>query len=207
MHASPSPFPVPPSLDPSPTPHLTSLFGLGSWYVHVCARRKVPPNKMCHVCVFVSDIDECRTMFGVCENGRCINTPGSFTCQCQRGYELTANQNCIGQHFEPNKDPTNKYAYKSFYSCAHDRLQIPWFPFALGFVSVFFIPFDLWIFSQRGSQYIHPHYPLSLMCRYWRVSSRAGCLPQWAVSERGGLLHLSVQRRLPPLSHEGRVCW
>ena len=43
------------------------------------------------------DINECR-QYGVCENGRCINTPGSFTCQCQEGYQLTSANICIGQY-------------------------------------------------------------------------------------------------------------
>uniref|UniRef100_A0A8C4R242 EGF-like domain-containing protein n=1 Tax=Eptatretus burgeri TaxID=7764 RepID=A0A8C4R242_EPTBU len=33
-----------------------------------------------------SDIDECHVLPEPCENGRCINTAGSFHCLCDRGY-------------------------------------------------------------------------------------------------------------------------
>ncbi|XP_041363896.1 fibrillin-2-like [Gigantopelta aegis] len=36
------------------------------------------------------DIDECRTIQGVCQNGRCYNTRGSYRCDCHRDYERSA---------------------------------------------------------------------------------------------------------------------
>lgn len=33
-----------------------------------------------------SDIDECRAIPGVCENGLCINMIGSFRCECPIGF-------------------------------------------------------------------------------------------------------------------------
>ena len=36
--------------------------------------------------LFFSDIDECDIMERVCENGRCINTVGSFRCECFDGF-------------------------------------------------------------------------------------------------------------------------
>jgi hypothetical protein len=48
-------------------------------------------------CVACADIDECRTVPGICRNGRCKNTIGSFACQCQPGYDLTADRkSCRG---------------------------------------------------------------------------------------------------------------
>lgn len=39
------------------------------------------------------DIDECRR--GVCE-GKCVNTVGSFYCQCEKGYRLQGGV-CVGK--------------------------------------------------------------------------------------------------------------
>lgn len=36
--------------------------------------------------VLFLDIDECREILGVCENGVCINMVGSFRCECSVGF-------------------------------------------------------------------------------------------------------------------------
>lgn len=43
-------------------------------------------------------IDECSLMPQMCHHGTCINTPGSFECQCNRGYIYDADAHqCIGK--------------------------------------------------------------------------------------------------------------
>lgn len=43
------------------------------------------------------DINECLFMADVCENGECINTDGSFRCECQTGFVLdSTRKRCIG---------------------------------------------------------------------------------------------------------------
>ena len=47
-------------------------------------------------CVPVADIDECRQR-GTCRNGRCVNTQGSFRCECNTGFVLSADGSyCTG---------------------------------------------------------------------------------------------------------------
>ena len=45
---------------------------------------------MAMMCTFYTvsfiDINECKIAEGICGPGRCINTPGSFRCECQPGY-------------------------------------------------------------------------------------------------------------------------
>jgi hypothetical protein len=43
------------------------------------------------------EIDECHLMPTMCNHGRCMNIPGSFECQCDRGfiYDISVHQ-CIG---------------------------------------------------------------------------------------------------------------
>lgn len=42
------------------------------------------------------DVNECMQQ-GVCNNGQCNNTPGSFICSCPPGYDLASDgKRCIG---------------------------------------------------------------------------------------------------------------
>ena len=47
-------------------------------------------------CFLTVDIDEC--IYEQCDNGQCINTDGSFRCECPMGYRLgTTGVTCEGQ--------------------------------------------------------------------------------------------------------------
>lgn len=49
------------------------------------------------VCLFLSDLDECVANGRICNNGRCVNTEGSFHCVCNAGFEISADgKNCQG---------------------------------------------------------------------------------------------------------------
>uniref|UniRef100_F6ZCP2 Fibrillin 1 n=1 Tax=Ornithorhynchus anatinus TaxID=9258 RepID=F6ZCP2_ORNAN len=53
-----------------------------------CTRGEATPPRRCvHVSVSL-DIDECEVFPGVCKNGHCVNTLGSFVCQCPSGMTL-----------------------------------------------------------------------------------------------------------------------
>ena len=61
--------------------------------------------KKCLLPMFFSskDINECESGF-LCQNGRCINTPGSFTCDCNPGYILSPDGlHCIDITIGPSK--------------------------------------------------------------------------------------------------------
>jgi hypothetical protein len=49
-------------------------------------------NKISSECIIVLkkiEIDECSESQNICgTNARCLNTPGSYKCECELGYEL-----------------------------------------------------------------------------------------------------------------------
>ena len=47
---------------------------------------------------FCPDVDECLTVPGVCQNGRCYNTQGGYRCDCNPGYETSEDgKACFGE--------------------------------------------------------------------------------------------------------------
>lgn len=48
-----------------------------------------------HVC---ADLNECAAKPGICKNGRCENTVGSYRCKCDQGFVANPTQTeCIGK--------------------------------------------------------------------------------------------------------------
>lgn len=49
------------------------------------------------VCLFLPDLDECVANGRICNNGRCVNTVGSFHCVCNAGFDISVDgKNCQG---------------------------------------------------------------------------------------------------------------
>lgn len=73
-------------------------------FVHPDQRSKV--RERLHaltLVVFSSDMDECATQRGLCRYGKCVNSPGSFWCVCNDGYELALDGRvCTGERSPSN---------------------------------------------------------------------------------------------------------
>lgn len=51
------------------------------------------------VSTLILDIDECLQNGRICNNGRCINTDGSFHCVCNAGFHVSRDgKNCEGNN-------------------------------------------------------------------------------------------------------------
>lgn len=49
-------------------------------------------------CGLVTDVDECEAVPGVCHGGICLNTIGSYRCDCREGFQRNLISNtCEGQ--------------------------------------------------------------------------------------------------------------
>lgn len=58
------------------------------------------PQNVIFLFGWLSDIDECLQNGRICNNGRCINTEGSFHCVCNAGFQVAADgKNCEGKMF------------------------------------------------------------------------------------------------------------
>ena len=52
---------------------------------------------MCFLTIFFSDYDECIDYNYHCPaDSHCINSDGSYTCKCNKGFRLDANKDCEG---------------------------------------------------------------------------------------------------------------
>lgn len=54
-----------------------------------------PPHTYVLCSVLPPDVNECLNQT-VCGRGRCVNTEGSYRCNCFQGYKLSANNVCQG---------------------------------------------------------------------------------------------------------------
>lgn len=61
----------------------------------------------CIVLEIPTDINECEVFPGVCTNGQCVNTQGSFRCECAEGLTLdSSGRTCVGKEREKRQEVT-----------------------------------------------------------------------------------------------------
>ena len=68
-----------------------------SFLVYLCV---VDINECADILVYlcVVDINECADNPDLCRNGKCVNTDGSFRCDCLPGYKLdNTGSQCVGK--------------------------------------------------------------------------------------------------------------
>lgn len=77
--------------------------------------KKENPQNVIFLFDWLSDIDECLQNGRICNNGRCINTDGSFHCVCNAGFQVAADgKNCEGKAFL-NLLHISNYSCKRFF--------------------------------------------------------------------------------------------
>lgn len=60
---------------------------------------KITKN-ICFRSVSIADINECEEDSGACGNGKCINSIGSYKCQCHKGFRLDNDGRCVGESMQ-----------------------------------------------------------------------------------------------------------
>lgn len=61
----------------------------------------------------VLDIDDCASVPGLCEGGKCINTIGAFVCECSEGFTLIeSTMKCLDERKDYCYDQIHRGKYK-----------------------------------------------------------------------------------------------
>ena len=68
------------------------------------------------------DIDECSDDPTLCDNGQCLNYPGSFRCECEMGFmhpDERNEQSCVGTLSSAALIPHNIYYHITYWCCCN----------------------------------------------------------------------------------------
>lgn len=72
-----------------------------------------------------SDIDECQELPGLCQGGNCINTFGSFQCECPHGYYLSEETRICEGTNSHTSSPWHYISQNNILPC-RPLFPIPW---------------------------------------------------------------------------------
>lgn len=65
---------------------------------HMCVHNLKDFLSVFHISNVCADLNECMAKPGICKNGRCENTVGSYRCKCDQGFIANPTQTeCIGK--------------------------------------------------------------------------------------------------------------
>ena len=69
----------------------------------------------CNTLFYISDTDECSLNTDKCvNNSHCTNTPGSYNCTCNSGFQGNGTKNCTGEVF----------IYSHTHTCTHTHTHM-----------------------------------------------------------------------------------
>lgn len=78
-----------------------------SFYIIVQINKLFFGVSLCIVLQIPTDINECEVFPGVCTNGQCVNTQGSFRCECAEGLTLdSTGRTCVGKERDERQEVT-----------------------------------------------------------------------------------------------------
>lgn len=77
------------------------------------------------VFVQLADINEC-SMPNKCQNGECVNTEGSYTCECNSGYSKSWRGLCEGESHASAQMYALRFKFTQRHNCSVVYSFIPW---------------------------------------------------------------------------------